>query len=76
MRVRRWRPAASWFASSSQASMAARTRGHPRSVIANQVVSRLRPLTTIAWRHVPSSSKPSRRAARREGALRLSHFHS
>ena len=50
--------------------------GHSESRIEYQALSRLRPFTTIAWRKMPSKRKPSRSAARRDGAFRLSHFHS
>ncbi len=50
----RCRPCRSKLAGSSQASKAARSRGHSSSVMANQAVSRLRPLVTTACRKVPS----------------------
>ena len=51
-------PPPSKFAGSSQRSNAALIRGHSRSVIENQAVSRLRPLTTSAWRKIPSKRNP------------------
>ena len=39
--------------------------GHSLSSIANQAVSRLRPLTIMCWRKMPSKVKPKRSAARR-----------
>jgi hypothetical protein len=50
--------------------------GQSLSTIANHAVSRLRPLTIMCWRKMPSNVKPKRRAAARDGALRASHFHS
>src|SRR5207248_447354 len=41
-------------------------RGHSRSVIENQAVSRLRPLTTSAWRKIPSKRNPYRAAEARD----------
>ena len=72
----RCRPPASKFAGSSQVSHAGRRQVQSPSVIANQAVSRLRPLTIMCCRNTPSNVKPKRSAARRERALAASHFHS
>ena len=74
-RIRCW-PAASKLLGSSQRSNARSSAGHSRSMAANQAVSRLRPLYTVACRKTPSYEKPSRSAAARDGALSASHFHS
>jgi hypothetical protein len=50
----RWAPEASKFAGASHASNAARAVGHSPSSIENHAVSRLRPLTIMCWRNVPS----------------------
>ena len=73
----RWSPDRDrgWPASSHARNPAA-SSGHSRSVMANQAVSRLRPLTTMCWWNTPSKRNPKRRAAWREGALSASHFHS
>ncbi len=73
---RRCVPPASKLSGASQASNAALRAGHSASVIENHVVSRLRCLYTMACRNNPSKVKPNRNAAWREGAFRLSHFHS
>jgi len=39
------------------------------TMMENQTVSRVRPLTTVAWRKVPSNVNPKRNAAARDGAL-------
>ena len=51
-------------------------RGQSRSTIANQTVSRLRPLTIMCWRNSPSNENPSRSAAFFEGSFASLHFHS
>jgi hypothetical protein len=61
---------------SSQRSNASLIPGHSLSVIENQAVSRLRPLTMSAWRKTPSNRKPYRSAAARDGAFSALHFHS
>src|SRR3546814_10125927 len=73
-RLSRCRPSASKFAGSSHRVNAAFSTGHPPSTIENQAVSRLRPLYMVACRNSPSYWKPSRAAAVRDGAFRLSHF--
>src|SRR5207248_6407933 len=75
-RDRRCRPAASKFSLASQASKAARQAGHSESMIENQAVSRLRPLSTRWCRKRPSNVKPKRSAARLEPAFSSLHFHS
>ena len=50
--------------------------GQSESSIANQAVSRLRPLRTMCWRNTPSKVKPSFNAAARERPFSASHFHS
>ena len=51
------------------------TAGHSVSSMANHAVSRLRPLMIICCRKMPSKVKPSRSAARRDGAMSALHFH-
>ena len=58
--ARRCRPSASKFAGSSHACHAGRRQPQSPSVIANQAVSRLRPLTTECCRNTPSNEKPKR----------------
>src|SRR5699024_10879986 len=72
----RWRPSASKLPGSSHVRNASRSGGHSLSTTAYQAVSRLRFLYTVAWWNMPSYENPSRCAARREAALRASHFHS
>src|ERR1700733_8812342 len=69
-------PAKSKLDGVSQRSMFARRKGQSESNMANQAVSRLRPLMIMCWRKTPSKSKPRRRAARREGWFSALHFHS
>jgi light-independent protochlorophyllide reductase subunit B len=64
------------FGDATHAIAAARIAGQSRSIIANQAVSRERPLTIMCWRNRPSNWKPRRAAARRDGALSALHFHS
>src|SRR5450759_2397771 len=73
---RRCCPSSSKLSGDSHASNAARTPGHSPSTIENQAVSRLRPLTTMCWRKTPSNTNPNLSAARRDGRLSASHFHS
>src|SRR5215472_8452318 len=73
---RSWRPLESKLSAANHASKPARTRGHSPSVMEYHAVSRFRPMIMRCCRKTPSKTNPNRSAARREGALALSHFHS
>src|SRR2546421_1773283 len=59
------RPRSSKFAGANHRSSRAFRMGHSASVIEYHAVSRLRPLTIMCWRKMPSNVNPSRSAAAR-----------
>jgi hypothetical protein len=69
-------PSSSKLDGFSHAKKASLIAGHSRSTALYHAVSRLRTLTMVACRKMPSNESPRRCAAAREDLLRASHFHS